>query len=89
METMEVEVETNSEGRDDWGHERDVRDHTGDGWDHVDDVVEVGESTKDLRDGEIRFSRWRVIGLQKQIHEKIKPWIKIQILQIFNIYLEI
>ena len=53
METMEVEAETNSEGRedvelvsDDWGHERDVRDHTGDGWDHVEDVVVVGESTK-------------------------------------------
>ena len=44
---------SNSEGRedvelvwDDWGHERDVRDHTGDGWDHVEDVVVVGESTK-------------------------------------------
>ena len=53
METMEVEVETNSEGRedvelvwDDWGHESDVRDHTGDGWDHVEDVVVVGKSTK-------------------------------------------
>ena len=52
METMEVEVETNNEGRedvelvwDDWGHERDVRDHNGDGWDHVEDVVVVGEST--------------------------------------------
>ena len=36
METMKVEVETNDEGRedvvelegDDWGHERDGRDHT-------------------------------------------------------------
>ena len=44
---------SNSEGRedvelvwDDWGHERDVRDHTGDGWDHVEDVVVVRESTK-------------------------------------------
>ena len=53
METMKVEVESNSEGRedveliwDDWGHERDARDNTGDGWDHVEDVVVVGESTK-------------------------------------------
>ena len=53
METMKVEVESNSEGRedveliwDDWGHERDARDHTGDGWDHVEDVVVVRESTK-------------------------------------------
>ena len=50
---LEVEVETSSEGRedvelvwDDWGHERYVRDHTGDGWDHVEAVVVVGESTK-------------------------------------------
>ena len=64
---------SNSEGRedvelvwDDWGHERDVRDHTGDGWDHVEDVVVVGESTK--------------------IHENKS--LKIQILQIFTIYLE-
>ena len=49
METMEVEAETNSEGRedvelvsDDWGHERDIRDHVED----VEDVVVVGESTK-------------------------------------------
>ena len=53
METMEVEVETNIEVRedvelvwDDWGHDRDVRDHTGDGWDHVEDVVVVGESRR-------------------------------------------
>ena len=44
---------SNSEGRedvelvwDDWGHDRDVRDHTGDGWDHVEDVVVVGESRR-------------------------------------------
>ena len=67
METMEVEVETNSEGRedvelvwDDWGHERDVRDHTGDGWDHVEDVVVVRE---------IRlFLQWfKVIKVNKQM----------------------
>ena len=37
-------------------------------------------------DGEIQFSRCRVIGLQKQIHEN--KALKIQILQIFTIYLE-
>ena len=51
METIEVEVETNREGRegielawDCWGHERDVRDLPCDDLDHVEDVV-VGEST--------------------------------------------